>query len=265
MTLGFTVPTLLPRARMGGALRMGLARVAEQEWLWSAFDRAARSAAFDAHADALQRVPGSTAAECEVAALIGTTGDLADAGRACWEDLCVLEERGGAFVLTAGAVAFPTDWRLADKIGLPLLAVHAPIHGYAEQLAAGVDHFLRTLRPGAIYGRANWFVVPTNAWCYLPADDPATRFAHVDAANAGETLYVRCERQTLRRLPQTGAILFTIGIAVCRLDTLAGAVVRRLAEAVGAQPADERERRGAPAFAAALAGYAAALPAGIAA
>ena len=56
-------------------------------------------------------------------------------------------------------------------------------------------------------------------WRYLP-DDPAARFAHVSAANAGETLFVRCERQTLRRLPETGAVLFTIGIAVAPLARL---------------------------------------------
>ena len=36
--------------------------------------------------------------------------------------------------------------------------------------------------------------------------------AIVTAENAGETLFVRCERQGLRKLPETGAIVFTIGV-----------------------------------------------------
>lgn len=257
MTLGVSVAELVRAGRGGGALRMGLSRVPEVAWMQSVVDLQARAAAFDHHPDAVQCLPGAAAAGQETAALRGVVGGLAEAARAGWEDLCLLQpDAAGAHVLTAGAVGFPTDWRLADKLGLPLTAVHAPIHGYAEQLATGVDHFLRTLLPGPIFGRANWFVVPTAAWRYLPGDAPAERFAHVTAANAGETLFVRCERQTLRRLPATGAVLFTIGIAVAPLGGLPGDVVARIAGAVTALPAGEDERRAAPFYADALAGYA---------
>ena len=189
--------------------------------------------------------------------MLGVDGGLAEAARAGWEDLCLLQPDGdGQYRLTAGAVAFPTDWRLADKMGLPLTAIHAPIHGYAEQLAAGVDHFCRTLAPGPIFGRANWFIVADAGWRYLPEDAPAARFAHVTAANAGETLFVRCERQTLRRLPRTGAVLFTIGVYVARLDRLSAATVGRLANAVATVSDGEHERRAAPFYAAALGRYA---------
>lgn len=205
MTLGFSVEALAPVGRGGGALRMGLRSVAEGEWLHPAPDLAVRAAVFDNHPEAVQMLAGAEAASREVAAMLGVDGGVGEAARACWEDLCLLlPDADGAYRLVAGAVAFPTDWRLADKVGLPLTAIHAPIHGYAEQLAAGVDHFFRTLPPGPIFGRANWFVVPTDAWRYLPDDAPADRFAHVTAANAGQALFVRCERQTLRRLPASG-------------------------------------------------------------
>lgn len=260
MTLGFSVEALVPAGRGGGALKMGLRRLAEAEWLQPDPDRAARRLAFDRHPEALIVRPEAAAAAREVAAMLGIDGGLAEAARCCWEDLCVLQPDGdGQYRLTAGAVGFPTDWRLADKMGLPLTAIHAPIHGYAEQLAAGVDHFFRTLAPDPIFGRANWFVVPSAAWRYLPDDDPAQRFAHVTAANAGETLFIRCERQTLRRLPATGAALFTIGIHVARLDSLSAAAIHRLARAVADVPPGEHERRAAPFYADAMAGYAAEL------
>ncbi|WP_374943501.1 DUF3445 domain-containing protein [Sphingomonas sp.] len=257
MTLGFSVEKLVLAGRSGTALRMGLTRVAEAGWLRPDFDRAARVAAFDRHPGAVQVLPSAAAAAREAAAMVGVDGGLGEAARAIWEDLCILERREDAYVLTAAAVAFPTDWRIEDKMGLPLTAVHAPIHGYAEQLAAGVDHFLDTLAPGPIFGRANWFVVANGDWRYMPEDDAAERFAHVDAGNAGRTLFVRCERQTLRRLPGTGAVLFTIGVAVARLDTLSTAIVRRVAAGMAAQSTGEQGRRAAPFYAGALSGYAA--------
>jgi hypothetical protein len=257
VTLGFSVEALVAAGRGGGALAMGLRRVAEAEWLHPNSDCTERARTFDAHPDAVIVWPEAVEPGREVAAMLGVAGGLGETARSCWEDMCVLQADGdGQYRLTAGAVAFPTDWRLADKIGLPLTAVHAPIHGYAEQLAAGVDHFFHTLPAGPIFGRANWFVVASDDWRYLPEDDPATRFAHVTPANAGETLFVRCERQTLRRLPVTGAVLFTIGIVVEPLGKLSTAAVRRVAAGIAAQPTGEHERRAAPFYAAALAGYA---------
>lgn len=256
-SLGFGVEALVEAGRGGGGLAMGLRRVREVDWLQPEVDRVARAAAFDTYADAVQLMPEADGAGREVAAMLGVAGGLGDAARACWEDLCLLQpDAAGTYRLTAGAVGFSTDWRLADKMGLPLAAAHAPIHGYAEQLSSGVGHFFRTIPTGPIFGRANWFVVPTGAWRYMPADDPAQRFAHVTADNAGSTLFVRCERQTLRRLPQTGAMLFTIGVSVAPLGSLSGEAVRKVAVGIAAQSAGEHERRAGPFYAAALAGYA---------
>jgi dimethylamine monooxygenase subunit A len=259
--LGFSVEALVPRARGGGSLRMGLVRLDETAWLRPDFDGSARAAAFDRWPESVMVLPAGEAAGREVAALVGVVGGLGQAARTVWEDLCVLlPDDDGCYRLVGGAVAFPTDWRLPDKLGLELTAIHAPIHGYAEQLSGGVDHFMRMLAPGAIYGRANWFVVPSDDLRWLPEDDTAARFAHVNADNAGETLFVRCERQTLRRLPETGAILFTIGIDVVPLGTLSAPAVQRIAEAVATVGAGEHERRAAPHYASALAAYAARRP-----
>ncbi|MCW2381388.1 hypothetical protein M2338_000953 [Sphingobium sp. B2D3B] len=245
MTLGFSVPDLMGAARMGRAMTMGLRRVPEEDWLWPDFDRAARSAVFDAHPDAVQLLPGAEGAVREVGAMIGISGELGDIARGCWEDLCIMQqaEPGDPWHLTAAAVGFPTDWRLADKIGRPMAQIHAPIHGYAEQLAPGVDHFMASLKAGPIFARANWFIVPSMEWRYLPTVDEAAAFAHVTPDNAGQRLIVRCERQTLRRLPESGAILFTIGIARKRLCDLPGEWPARLSEALAAMPADEQARR----------------------
>ncbi len=257
MSLGFSVGDLVPVGRGGGALRMGLVRVEEAEWLQPDFDRVARDHGFAGHPEAIVVLPGAEDAAAEAARLVAGVRDLAEAARACWEDLCLLqaEQPEGPYCLTAAALAFPTDWRLEEKMGRPLLAIHEPIHGYAEQLARGVDHFFATLKAEQIFGRANWFVVANDNWRYMPTDDPATRFAHVTAENAGDTLFLRCERQTLRRLPETGAVLFTIGIAVEPLRRVSTANLRRVADGIAAISDGEQERRAAPFYADAFARY----------
>lgn len=260
MTLGFSVDTLLPKARGGGQLRMGLVKLEEHEWLQPAPDLVARARGFADWPEGVQLTPEVEAPGRELAAMLGVAGALPEAARAVHEDLCLLTRRDDEEVyrLIGAAVAWPSDWRPTEKIGLPLRALHAPIQGYEEHLASGVDRFMATLRPGPIYGRCNWFIAATGERRWLPDRPPQEAFAHVTPQNAGETLFVRSERQTLRRLPETGAILFTIGIHVEPLGRLAPANVARLAQAVRTLVSGEGDRRGAPAYAESLVAYAAA-------
>jgi len=258
MSLGFSVEALLPDARVSGPLRMGLVRLSEGEWLQRNPDLAPRGEAFDANPQAVQVMPEARAAEEELAAMLGIDGGLEEIARAHWEDFCLLTQDGPGtrFRLTGAAVAFPTDWDLSEKMGRPMLEVHAPIDGYAEQLASGVDRFLEGLRAPHIFGRTNAFVLASDALRYLPTDALETRFAHVTADNAGETLFVRCERETLRRLPKSQAIVFTIGVQRAALSTLSDAAVARIAQSIDGFGDGEGNRRAAPHYATALAEYA---------
>ena len=258
MTLGFSVDALLPKARGGGVLKMGLAKLDEGEWLQPDPDLAARAAGFAEFPEGIQLSREGEAPGAELAAMLGLTGGLPEAAAAHHEDMCLLTLRPGEdqYRLVGAAVAWPSDWTPADKMGLPLRALHAPIQGYEEQLASGVDHFMAKLRPGAIYGRCNWFVAATGERRWV-AEPPEKAFAHVTPGNAGETLFVRSERQTLRRLPATGAILFSIGIYVSPLGNLSQDNQKRLARAIASLLEGEGDRRGAGAYADALIRYAA--------
>jgi hypothetical protein len=258
VTLGFCVDALLPKARGGGQLRMGLVRLAEAEWLQPEPDLAARRAGFADWPQGIQLTTEAAEPGRELAAMLGVEGALPEAALARHEDMCLLTKAEGddQYRLIGAAVAWPSDWHPAEKIGLPLRALHAPIAGYEEQLATGVDRFMETLRPGMIYGRCNWFIAATGEPRWLPERPPQEAFAHVTAENAGETLFVRSERQTLRRLPRTGAILFTIGIYVEPLGKLSRANIARLADAAHSLLDGEGERRGTGAYARALIGYA---------
>ena len=71
---------------------------------------------------------------------------LDEAGRLVQEDLCVLVERTAATVLEAASLCFPSHWRLHEKLGRSLAAIHAPVPHYAEELEAKVDTFFDRLR-----------------------------------------------------------------------------------------------------------------------
>ncbi len=162
------------------------------------------------------------------------------AGRLVQEDLCIIQQSEAGPIFTAAVLCFPSRWRLHEKLGKPLVAVHGPVPHYAERLAAPVDRFMTKVKPGHIASRLNWSVVDDPAM-YQPSGK--WREAKNDAVtpeNAGDTLYLRVERQTLRRLPQSNAVLFGIRVHSYRMVTAIKkpADAARLAEAVRALPDD---------------------------
>lgn len=235
---------------------MGLCALAPEQWLQPDPDTDLRERAFAEHEEGVQHSRYSAEPGEELCALLGTQGGLLGAAKAHHEDMCLLKKFAGEdfYRLIGTAVAWPTDWHPEEKMGLPLAQMHAPIQGYQEQLASGVDHFMTKLRPGRIFGRCNWFIAPTGNRRWL-AGDPQQDFARVTAENAGDTLFARTERQTLSRLPQTGVILFTIGVYVSPLSAVSTPNVLQLARSVSSLLEGEGERRAAHCFADALIRY----------
>ncbi len=235
---------------------MGLSKLSEDTWLDPTPDLAARREGFAAYPQGIQLTAEGDAAGRELAAMLGIDGALPEAAAAHHEDMCLLTRSAetGPYKLLGAAVAWPSDWLPADKIGKPLRALHEPIAGYEEQLASGVDNFMAKLKTGAIYGRANWFISHTADMRWIGAP-PEQAFAHVTPQNAGETLFVRSERQTLRKLPQTGAVLFTIGIYVEPLGNLTRANQAMLSAAMETLLNGEGDRRGSAYYAPQLKTY----------
>lgn len=167
-------------------------------------------------------------------------GALEAASRQVQEDLCIVELPSGVPTLTAGVVCFPTRWRLQDKIGRPLLQVHGPVPFYAEKLGRPVDRFMSMVKPGHVSMRLNWSVLDDPTLFQPGGKFHTDRNEAITTENAGERLFVRVERQTLTRLPETGAVLFTIRVHVYPLARMAErpGIGARLAEAVRALPAE---------------------------
>ena len=179
-------------------------------------------------------------------ALTGESWDLADppcdplefAGRLVQEDLCIIQQTDAGPVFTAAVLCFPSRWRLHEKLGKPLVSVHGPVPHYAERLAVPVDRFMAKVKPGHIASRLNWSVLDDPAMFQPGGKWRVERNNAITKDNAGDRLYLRVERQTLRRLPQSAAILFGIRVhsyPLARAITTPAAA-SRLAEAVRALP-----------------------------
>ncbi|MCB9992406.1 MAG: DUF3445 domain-containing protein [Hyphomicrobiaceae bacterium] len=174
--------------------------------------------------------------------VIGRSGASVDLDRepALWhaallvpDDLLLLRKDEAGWRLIAGALAFPSSWRLRDKIGMPIGQVHAPVpeFGTGTRNDSLINRMFDNMRPETRMLRYNWSVygVPD---LYHPEPDETEALRLGDDAEAA---FLRVERQTLRLLPQTGTILFTVKVIVDPLARLAAdpgrfQVCQRLAE-----------------------------------
>jgi dimethylamine monooxygenase subunit A len=144
---------------------------------------------------------------------------LVAAGQLVQDDLCLMIQRDGDWHLDGGILCFPAIWRLSEKIGKPTTEVHAPVHRYVEELATKVDRFFDRLTVDRPVWRRNLSIKPTNA-LYLPVSKTEVAKNKIALEADGSPFWLRSERQTLRRLPRTGAILFGIRTQVAPVRVL---------------------------------------------
>jgi heme-dependent oxidative N-demethylase alpha subunit-like protein len=143
------------------------------------------------------------------------------AARAVSDDLCLMEKREGEWTLTALSLSAGTFFTAKSVIGLPLGSLHAPAPGFADRFAGRVVRIFDALQPDAILERRNWTVMAGDDLFAPNGEAVRARIAAIAPGEAGEALFVRVERQTIRRLPATRGIVFTIRVwrhALAALD-----------------------------------------------
>lgn len=159
----------------------------------------------EASAELLEEVRRSLAMfhpDAEVAPPVEGDHPIVAAARLVQEDLCVLVH-SDVWRLGAACVCFPSRWDLSQKIGRTLDEVHGPVPHYHEELSAPVNSFFDRLGPRRSFWRLNWTLI----------DSPALHQPTVAQRSPSDDLsqwYFRVERQTLRRLESSGAVVFTI-------------------------------------------------------
>jgi hypothetical protein len=222
-------------------------------------------------ADVLADTPGAEAACAELRAMLAAhlatyrtapapdpaEHPLAEICGWAAEDFCLIRPGPEGPVLIAAILCFPSRWRLSEKIGRPLMAIHKPVPTYAETLGRPVDRFMGAIKPGRLAVRYNWSV-HEDPTLFQPTGhgrgsfDPA-----ITVENAGETLWLRVERQTFRLLPQSGVVVFGIRTHVTPLADVVAVPgeAARLAAAVRGVPEELERYKSLMPFQAALLGY----------
>lgn len=189
--------------------------------------------------------------------LDGPRAPLLAAAHLVADDLCLMRRKPDGWHLVAGAVHFPSSWSLADKIGRPMVTIHAPVPGFAGRMAAMVDRIFDNLAVGIVVERFNWSLHDDDH-LHHPHPKPGKRaFIAEDGSILLDQLHVRSERQTLRKMPGSGDVLFTILTRQWRASTMPAPARARLAADLLALDDDQRRYKSltatAPAIAAALA------------
>ena len=176
-----------------------------------ALDERARPAAEELYDLILTRLPGLGfrlgATEAlrpdGVSVALDRGAPLLTLGQLVQEDLCLMEKRGDEHVLTGAILCFPASWLLAEKFLAPMTGIHAPVAVYDETLARRVQRLFDAIRVDQPLYRMNalLYADPT---LHQPQSQSYRR------PREGERRYLRSERQGLVKLPQTGAVVFSI-------------------------------------------------------
>ena len=226
--------------------RIGLAPIDEAAWFEGPYltadgDPAVRKAATYAASPDLcwGETPGSRNGQAEVLAMmerhfattVPISGDpgappLRKAASLVDDDLCLMERREDGWTLTAASLCAPSFFSAAEAVGKSLAQLHDPVTGFGKRLLPRVARIFDALAADSIVERRNWSVVASGE-LFLPSSAPVRAREHLIAPqDAGRELHLRMERQTLRRLPQTGGLLFTIRIWRHPLEDLRAAPSR---------------------------------------
>ena len=125
------------------------------------------------------------------------------------EDLCVMSQVGNDWILSAASLCFPSRWDVRDKIGKNLLGIHGPVPHYEEKIGAATQNIFDKLTVERPVWRVNWTVMDSGE-LHQPTAVRSPDAMAITSSNIEQELHFRRERQTLRKLPKSGDILFTI-------------------------------------------------------
>jgi hypothetical protein len=148
------------------------------------------------------------------------------AARLVQEDLVLMRRGEEGWRICAASLSFPSSWSLAEKFGKPLREIHRPVphFGHGTRSDDLIERMFDKLQ-GQLVERFNWSLQP-DAGLYKPlssmqrddrAEKAVSRFPGIDAASVA---FIRVERQTVRKLPVSGDVLFTIRIHLDPMSAL---------------------------------------------
>mmetsp|Transcript_16867 Transcript_16867/g.25388 ORF Transcript_16867/g.25388 Transcript_16867/m.25388 type:complete len:315 (-) Transcript_16867:921-1865(-) len=139
---------------------------------------------------------------------------LESAARIVADDLILLRQEGKNPAIMCAATVVFSFGQLYDKLGKTLEAIHNPVPGYHRWLKKPLDNFFQRLEPSKPFRRSNFELRWSGELIH-----PSLTSGHLDRKGQLEdigdkenihNIYLRAEIQTLRRLPHSNFILFTV-------------------------------------------------------
>ncbi|KAH6671343.1 hypothetical protein B0J14DRAFT_618636 [Halenospora varia] len=137
-------------------------------------------------------------------------------------DLLLLlpSEDGDGYVLKGYVTCFPAGFNTKEKFEKKLRDIHEPVPGYKEKLEKSMDRFFDKLEIGKVVKRSNWSIT-THGRLFAASgnhlyEGEIPEIEEVDLENT----FLRCERQTLHRLPKTRALVFSFKTYMYALEDI---------------------------------------------
>ena len=183
---------------------------------------------YDAVLAFLEQAPGYEVGVGEVRRPDGAWVTLARAaplltlGRLVQEDFCLLQHEGTQSVLTGAILCFPANWHLYEKIGRPLTDIHQTVDSYGPIMAARVQRLFDAIRPDRPMWRGNALIYDDAELFHPPKSQIGSSRPMVTRG------FVRSERQSMMKLPLTGAVVFSIHTYLVAMESLAPEVAGAL-------------------------------------
>ncbi|MEL6575383.1 MAG: DUF3445 domain-containing protein [Pseudomonadota bacterium] len=204
------------------------ARPAAAELLESVVAAVGALSGYRVSADAVTRPDGVTVS-------LDHAAPMRTIGRLTAYDFCILlpDAASGEYRLAGAVVCFPARWSLAEKMGRPLTAIHAPVPDYDAALARRVNRVFEGIRPERPLWRINWLVYGDPVLHQPLIRESDEMPSSGKTWSPGGPFYLRTERQTLRRLSEAGAVVFGIKSSVTPVDALAPQEAAGLSAALG--------------------------------
>ncbi|KXG46905.1 Protein of unknown function DUF3445 [Penicillium griseofulvum] len=129
-------------------------------------------------------------------------------------DLSPDTEEQPRYVLQAYATCFPAGFNTREKLGLRLADIHGPVPRYQERIGRSMDKFFARIEVGKFVKRFNWSITIDTGLFAAFGGTHAVSGVKEDAIEVGklniDQTVLRCERQTLHRLPVSKALVFFV-------------------------------------------------------
>ena len=138
-------------------------------------------------------------------------------------DFCIVDQRDNNLWMDAGMVTTQADWSLDFDIGMNFMEWHGPVP-LAHQMGVfdRALKFLLNLQQGKPVRRLNWTMTINPRLDTSPENYHkwGTDRMTVTPENVGDKVHLRCELQSLWRLPRSNAILFVIRCYLLKMEEL---------------------------------------------